>query len=88
MMCFGLLFSKNIAFKKWLYRKLENMKLISPVSFKDLVNFSDSSSLECFKCLDREAINEDTSALHINGCIFFEKTEIKQKWEGILHNFH
>ena len=59
------------------------LKLKAPVNFQELVNFSDSSNLECFKCLEKEAINYETSALHISAHMFFEKTEVKQKWKGI-----
>ena len=66
MMCFGLLFTEDIILKNWLNRKPDFLKLKSPVNFQELVDFSDLSNLECFKCLDREAINYETSALHIS----------------------
>ena len=53
------------------------MKFNSPVNFKELVNFSDCTKLECFKCLDKEAINYKTSALHISAHMFLEKTEVQ-----------
>ena len=68
-------------------RKPEILKLKAPVNFQDLVNFSDSSNLECFSCMDKEAINYETSALPISTHLFFEKTEVKQKWQGILNDF-
>ena len=82
MMCFGLVFTEGIAFKNWLNRKLEMLNLKAPVNFQDLVNFSDPSNLECFKCMDKEAINYETSALHISANMCFEKTEVKQKWQS------
>ena len=87
MMCFGILFTEDIAFKNWLNRKPEMLKLKAPANFQELVNFSDSSNLECFKCLEKEAINYESSALHISAHMFFEKTEVKQKWQGILNEF-
>jgi len=47
MMCFGLLFSEDIAFKNWPNRKPEDMKFMSPVNFEELVNFSDSTINGC-----------------------------------------
>ena len=72
MMCFGLIFTEDIAFKNWLNRKPELLKLKSPADFQELVNFSDSSNLECFKCLDKEAINYETSVLHFSAHIFLK----------------
>ena len=76
----GLVFTEDIAFKNWLNRKPEMLKLKAPVNFQELVDFFDSSNLECFKCMDKEAINYETSALHISAHMFFKKTEVKQKW--------
>ena len=80
-------FTEDIAFKNWLSRKPELLKLKAPANFQELVNFSDSSNLECFKCLDKEAINYKTAVLHISAHMFFEKTEVKQKWQSILNDF-
>ena len=63
------------------------MKFTSPISFEELVNFSDSSNLECFKCMDKEAINYETKALHISAHMLFERTDVKHKWQGILQEF-
>ena len=63
------------------------LNIKAPVHFQDLVNFSDSSNLECFKCLDKEAINCKTSVLHISAHMFFENTEVKQKWQSIINDF-
>ena len=39
--------------------------------------------LERFRCLKNEAINYEKKALHISAHIFFERTELQQKWQGI-----
>ena len=55
--------------------------------FQDLLNFTDSSNLECFKNLDKEAINYETSVLHISAHMFFENMEVKQRWQSVLNDF-
>ena len=72
MKCFGLIFTEDTAFKNWLNRKPEDLGLISPTSFEELENFEGTSNLEVFRCLDKEAINYKTGALHISAHLFFE----------------
>ena len=86
-MCFGLMYTEDIAFKNWLNRKPEMLNLKAPVNFQDLVNSSDSSNLECFECLDKEAINYETSVLHLSAHMFFERIEVKQKLLSIVNDF-
>ena len=71
--CFGLIFSEDTAFKNWLNRKPEDFGVILPSSFQEIENFEDTSNLSVFKCLDKEAINYETTALHISAHMFFER---------------
>ena len=86
-MCFGLKFTEDIVFKNWMNRKQQQLNLWYPANFQELLNFSDSSSLECFKCLDKKAINYETSQIHISAHMFFENTDVKQKWQSVLNYF-
>ena len=85
--CFGLIFSEDTAFKNWLNRKPEDFGVILPSSFQEIENFEDASSLAVFKCLDKEAINYETMALHISAHMFFERTEVKQVFNLVLQDF-
>jgi len=87
MMCFGLMYTEAIAFKNWLNRKPEMLNIKAPVSFQELVNFSGSRDLECFKSMDKEAINYETSVLNVSAHMFFERTEVKQKLQSIINEF-
>ena len=78
---FGLIFTEDTSFKNWLNCKPEDLGFILPKSFEELENFVDGSNLEVFRCLDKEAINYETNALHLSAHMFFEKTEVKQKWQ-------
>ena len=62
------------------------LKLEAPVNFQELVNFSDSSNLECFKCLERSNKLRDFCFTY-QPHMFFEKTEVKQKWQSIINDF-
>ena len=84
MKCFGLIFTEDTAFKNQLNHKPEDFGLISPTSFEELENFEGTSNLEVFRCLDKEAINYKTGALHISAHIFFEKEEVKCDFNIIL----
>ena len=68
-------------------RKLEQLNLWYPTNFQELLNFTDSSNLECFKNIDKDAINYETTAIHISAHMFFENAEVKQKWQSILNDF-
>ena len=72
MRCFGLKYTEDIAFKNWLNRKPEQLNLWQPSTFQELLNFNDSSNLECFKNMDKEAINYETSVLHVSAHMVFE----------------
>ena len=85
--CFGLIFTEDTAFKNWLNRKPEDLGLISPTSFEDLENYEGASNLEVFRCLEKEAINYETNALHISAHMFFEKEEVKRDFNMILQDF-
>ena len=37
--------------------------------------------------MDKEAINYETSVLHISAHMFFENTEVKQRWQSVLNDF-
>ena len=37
--------------------------------------------------MDKEAINYETSVLHVSAHMFFERTEVKQKFESITNEF-
>ena len=87
MMCFGLMYTEDIAFKNWLNRNPEMLNIKAPVSFQELVNFSGSHDLECFKSMEKEAINHETSVLHISAHMFFERTEVKQKLQSVINEF-
>ena len=87
MKCFGLQYTDDVSFKNWLNRTPEQLKLWYPSDFQELLDFTDSSNLECFKNLDKEAINYETSVLHISAHMFFENTEVKQRWQSVLNDF-
>ena len=61
--------------------------MILPSSFQEIENFEDASNLAVFKCLDKEAINYETTALHISAHMFFERTEVKQVFNLVLQDF-
>ena len=79
MKCFGLIFTEDKAFKNWVSCKPEDLGFISPTSFQKLEEFVGGSNLEVFRCLDNEAINYETNALHLSAHMFFERQEVKQK---------
>ena len=81
------MYTKDIAFKNWLNRKPEMLNIKAPDSFQELVNFSGSRDLECFKSMEKEAINHETSVLHISAHMFFERTEVKQKLQSVINEF-
>jgi len=85
--CFGLIFLEDTAFKNWLNRKPEDFGLLSPSSFQELENFEGVSNLVVFRCLDKEAINYKTTALHVSAHMFFERTEVKQISNMVLQDF-
>ena len=87
MMCFELMYTEDIVFKNWLNRKPEMLNLKAPVSLQELVNFSGSRDLECEKSMEKEAINYETSVLHISAHMFFERTEVKQKLQSVIKEF-
>ena len=87
MQCFGLIFTEDTSFKNWLNRKPEDLGFILPKSFEELENFVEGSNLEVFRCLDKEAINYETNALHLSAHMFFERQDVKQKFVGILQDF-
>ena len=87
MKCFGLQYTEDVSFKNWLNRTPEQLKLWCPSDFQELLDFTDSSNLDCFKNMDKEAINYETSVLHISAHMFFENTEVKQRWQSILNDF-
>ena len=37
--------------------------------------------------MDKEAINYETFVLHISAHMFFENTEVKQRWQSVLNEF-
>ena len=82
MMCFGLKYTEDIAFKNWLNRTPGQFELWCPSVFQELVEFTNSSYLDFFKNIDKEAINYETTAIHICAHMFFENTEVKQKWQA------
>ena len=63
------------------------LNIKAPVNFQELVNFSGSRDLECFKSLDKEAINYETSVLHVSAHMCFERTEVKQRLHSIINEF-
>ena len=85
--CFGFIYSGETAFKNCLNRKPEDLGLILPRSFQELEEFTGASNLQVFKCLDMEAINYETNAVHLSAHMFFERTEVKQKLNMILQDF-
>jgi hypothetical protein len=87
MKCFGLRYTDDISFKNWLNRTPEQLGLWHPSEFQELLNFTDSSNLECFMNMEKEAINYQTSVLLISAHMFFENAEVKQKWQSILNEF-
>ena len=87
MQCFGLIFTEDTSFKNWLNCKPEDFGCILPKNFQELEDFVDASNLEIFRCLDKEAINYETSALHLSAHMFFERQDVKQKLMGILQDF-
>ena len=73
-----MIFTEDTSFKNWLNRKPEDLGFILPKSFEELENFVDGSNLEVFRCLDREAINYETNALHLSAHVL-QKTRCKTK---------
>ena len=80
-------FTENTAFKNWLNRKPEDLGLISPSTFQELENFEGASNLVVFRCLEKEAVNYETNALHISAHMFFERNEVKHAFNLILQDF-
>ena len=64
-----------------------DLGLILPRSFQELEEFTGASDLQVFKCLDMEAINYETNAIHLSAHMFFKRTEVKQKLNMILQDF-
>ena len=87
MKCFGLRYTDDISFKNWLNRTPEQLSLWQPSEFQELLNFTDSSNLECFMNMEKEAINYETSVLHISAHMFFERTEVKQMLQSVFNEF-
>ena len=87
MKCFGLQYTDDVSFKNWLNRTPQPLKLWCPSEFQELLDFTDSSNLECFMNMDKQAINYETSVLHISAHMFFENAEVKQRWQSILNEF-
>ena len=73
MQCFGLIFTEDTSFKNWLNRKPEDLGFILPTNFQELEDFDGGSNLEVFRCLIKEAINYETSAIHLSAHMFFER---------------
>ena len=71
MMCFGLKYTEEIVFKNCLKHEPEQLNLWYLSDFQELLNFTDSSDLECFKNMDKEAIKYETTAIHISAHMFF-----------------
>ena len=86
---FGIVFTstEDISIKNWVSRRPEDVGTVFPKSFKNLEEFAEGHTLECFRCLENEAINYETKALHSSVHMFFERAEVKQKWQGILQDF-
>ena len=61
--------------------------MISPSTFQELENFEGASDLVVFRCLEKEAINYETNALHISAHMFFERNEVKHAFNLILQDF-
>ena len=80
-------FYRGRCFKNWLNRKPEDLGFISPTNFQELEDFVDGSSLEVFRCLDKEAINYETNALHLSAHMFFQRQDVKQKLIIVLQEF-
>ena len=74
--CFGLIFTEDTAFKNWLNRKPEDIGLIFPASFQELEKYEGANNLVVFRCLEKEAINYETNALHVSEHMFFERNEV------------
>ena len=58
-----------------------------PSTFQELENFEGASNLVVFRCLDKEAINYETTALHVSAHMFFERNEVKQVFNLVLQDF-
>ena len=78
MMYFGLVLTEDITFKNWLNRKPEQLNLWCPSDFQELLNFTDSSNLECFKNMDKEAINYETNGIHISAHMFLKMLKLNR----------
>ena len=87
MQCFGLIFTEDTSFKNWLNRKPEDLRFILPTNFQELEDFDGGSNLEVFRCLNNEAINYKTSAIHLGAHMFFERQDVKQKLMMVLQEF-
>ena len=64
----------------------ENINLVKDKTFRNLLNDFEVMFTEIIS-LDKEAINYETSVLHLSAHMFFEKTEVKQKWQSIINDF-
>ena len=72
MKCIELNYTEDIAFKNWLNRTPEQLRLWCPSDFQELLDFTDSSNLDCFKNMDKKAINYETNAIHISAHMFLK----------------
>ena len=77
--CYGLLYTEENAKLNWINRRLADLNINLPKSFKELEQFKNGHLLECFKCLSKEAIDYKTRALHFSAHLFFEKPDIKKQ---------
>ena len=61
--------------------------MLFPSTIQELENFEGASNLVVFRCLDKEAINYETNALHVSARMFFERSEVKQTFNLVLQDF-
>ena len=82
-----MIFTEDTSFKNCLNCKPEDLVVIFPTNFQDLEDFDGGSNLEVFRCLNKQAINYETSAIHLSPHMFFERQDVKQKLMMVLQEF-
>ena len=67
------MFTEDDAKIKWVNRREGDFAFIFPDMLENLELFKGGHLLESFNCLDKEAINYETKALHCRAHMLFEK---------------
>ena len=71
--CFGLQYTEDLSMQNLIDRKYEALGILLPDSFQLLEDFKDGHTLECFRCLNKDAINTEMKALHFSAPVFLKE---------------